>query len=424
MVFPAQTETFDPPRQGLRPAARRGKFLDPDAAPATVLMVHNEYQQPGGEDEVFAQESALLETRGHRVIRYRAHNERVSTMGRGALARDTFWNHAVYREIRAVIRRERPRLVHFHNTFPLVSPAGYYAAASEGIPTVQTLHNYRLLCPNGLFFRDGHPCEDCLNKLVPWPGVVHGCYRESIAATGLVAAMLSAHRVIGTWKHEVGEYIALTEFARRKFVDGGLPADRITVKPNFVSRDAGVGAGSGGYALYVGRLSAEKGVGTLLSAWRSARDGIMPLKVVGDGPLAEAVARTSKENPRVSRLGRKTPEEVRSLMKEAAILVVPSEWYETFGRVVAESFAAGTPVVAAKVGAIAELVEHGRTGLYFRSTDQEDLVRQVQRLSARPAELAQMRQNARAEFEEKYTAGHNYRLLCGIYEKAAERTRT
>lgn len=407
MVFPAHTRTFDPPREG--------------SAPATVLAVHNEYRRPGGEDEVFAEETALLEAHGHRVVRYRAHNGRASEMGRGELARDTFWNPTAYRELRAVIRRERPRLVHFHNTFPLVSPAGYYAASAEGVPVVQTLHNYRLLCPNGLLFRDGSPCEECLGKPVPWPGVVHGCYRESVAATGLVAAMLSAHRAIGTWKRGVSEYVAPSAFARRKFVEGGLPADRITVKPNFVGRDPGAGSGAGGYALYVGRLSAEKGVETLLSAWGSARVGLMPLKVVGDGPLAGTVARAAGENTLVEWLGHKAPGEVRSLMKRAAVLVVPSECYETFGRVVAESFAAGTPVVVADVGAAAELVEHGRTGLRFRPGDPRDLARLIRRVSARPAGLAPMRRAARAEFEEKYTAGRNYRLLREVYEKVTER---
>ncbi len=389
------------------------------AAPASVLLVHNAYQQPGGEDAVFAEEAFLLEERGHRVLRYTAHNDAAATMGRAALAGKTLWNREAYRELRSVIGRERPDVVHFHNTFPLVSPAGYHAAKDEGVPVVQTLHNYRLLCPNGLFFRDGGPCEDCLGKAVPLPAVAHGCYRGSRPASGVAAAMLSAHRALGTWGRKVDAYVALTRFARDKFVEGGLPAERISVKPNFVSPDPGPGRGRGGYALFVGRLSPEKGVGVLLEAW--GRIGApIPLKVVGDGPLAPSVARAAERDPRVEWLGRKSPEEVRSLMKDAAALVFPSEWYETFGRVAAESFAAGTPVIAARIGAIEELVEHGCTGLHFWPGAAPDLARQVDRLCGDPAGRARMRDEARREYEANYTADRNYRMLVGIYERAIE----
>lgn len=389
--------------------------------PVKVLTVHNRYRQPGGEDLVFEEEAALLEARGHEVIRYVEDNDRIPEMGRAEIARSTFFNTSAYRELRALIRRRRPRVVHFHNTFPLVSPSSYYAAAAEGVPAVQTLHNYRLLCPNGLFFRDGHPCEDCLGKALAWPGVAHGCYRESRAATGLVAAAISAHRALGTWARKVTLYVALTDFARRKFVEGGLPADRIEVKPNFVSEDAGPGDGSGAYALFVGRLSGEKGVGTLLETWDRREMADVPLKIAGDGPLAGLVSRAARANPSIEWLGHGSAEKVRDLMKDAGLLVVPSEWYETFGRVAAESFAAGTPVVTAGVGAVGEIVGHGHTGRYFRPGDPVDLARQIRCLRSRPKHLARMRHNARAEFEEKYTAARNYRMLTKIYGSAIER---
>lgn len=389
--------------------------------PEKILVVHNDYLQAGGEDLVFAEETSLLEEHGHEVLRHRVHNELASKMGRVKLAGKTLWNRSAYRELRALIRRERPGVVHFHNTFPLISPAGYYAAAAERVPVVQTLHNYRLMCPNGLFFREGRPCEDCTGKMVPWPGVVHGCYRGSRPATALTATMLSAHRAFGTWTNMVDVYVALTEFARSKFVEAGLPEDRILVKPNFVSPDPGAGAGQGGYALFAGRLSPEKGVETLLAAWEMMGEDAMPLKLAGDGPLSGLVRNAVRKNPRVEWLGHRSVEEVRRLMKEAALLVVPSEWYETFGRVAIESFAAGTPVVVASIGAIAELVEHGRTGLHFRPGDAADLARQVESLRECPSELAWMRRDARIEFERKYTAARNYALLAGIYTSAIER---
>jgi glycosyltransferase involved in cell wall biosynthesis len=340
--------------------------------PMKILAVHNRYQRPGGEDQVFAEETALLESRGNHVLRCEVHNDRVEHTGRLTLAKDTVWNTSAYRELGDLIRRERPDVVHFHNTLPLISPAGYYAARAEGVPVVQTLHNYRLLCPVALFFRDGHVCEDCMGKAVPWPGVVHGCYRGSRAASGLVATMLTVHRALRTWTETIDVYVALTGFARDKFVEGGLPAGKIRVKPNFVAPDPGRGEGGGGYALFVGRLAPEKGTGTMLAAWDRLESGI-PLKIVGDGPLKDEVARAAATRPNVEWLGHRPVAQVHALMKKTDMLVFPSEWYETFGRVAAEAFAAGTPVLAADIGAVAELVEHGRTGLKFRPGDPDDL---------------------------------------------------
>jgi len=385
-----------------------------------VLAVHNRYQRPGGEDQVFVDETALLETRNHRVLRYEVHNDQVKQVNRLTLAKDTVWNTSAYRELGALIRRERPDVVHFHNTLPLVSPAGYYAARAEGVPVIQTLHNYRLLCPVALFFRDGRVCEDCMGKAIPWPGVVHRCYRGSRAASGVIATMLTVHRALRTWTEMVDVYVALTEFARNKFIEGGLPAGKIVVKPNFVAPDPGQGQGGGGYALFVGRLAPEKGTETMLAAWDRLGTRI-PLKIVGDGPLRDRVVEAAARQPTVEWLGHRPTADVHALMGKADMLVFPSQWYETFGRVAAEAFATGTPVIAANIGAVAELVEHGRTGLKFRPGDPEDLVTQVEWALSHSAELRNMREEVRAEFEAKYTAERNYRALMEIYEAALER---
>jgi glycosyltransferase involved in cell wall biosynthesis len=387
-----------------------------------ILAVHNRYQRPGGEDQVFVDETALLEARNHRVLRYEVHNDQVEQVNRLTLAKDTVWNTSAYRELGALIRRERPHVVHFHNTLPLVSPSGYYAARAEGVPVIQTLHNYRLLCPVALFFRDGRVCEDCMGKAVPWPSVVHRCYRGSRTASGVIATMLTVHRALRTWIEMVDVYVALTEFARNKFIEGGLPAGKVVVKPNFVAPDPGRGQGGGGYALFVGRLAPEKGTGTMLAAWDRLGTRI-PLKIVGDGPLRDQVLGAAAKQSNVEWLGHRPVEDVHALMGKADMLVFPSRWYETFGRVAAEAFAAGTPVIAANIGAVAELVEHGRTGLKFRPGDPEDLVTQVEWALSHPAELQSMREEVRAEFEAKYTAERNYRALMEIYEAALERKR-
>ncbi|MFQ5616442.1 MAG: glycosyltransferase [Anaerolineales bacterium] len=386
----------------------------------TILFVHNYYQQPGGEDRVFETEAALLESNGHRVQRYTLHNDDIDTMHPLAVAGETLWNRRVYREMREVIRRVQPRIVHCHNTFPRISPSVYYAARAEGIPVVQRLPNYRLFCAAAFFFRQGQVCEECLGKAIPWSGVVHACYRGSRVGTAVVAAMLVAHRALRTWQKMVDVFIALTEFGRQKFIEGGLPADKIVVKPNFLYPDPGPGPGGGDYVLFVGRLSPEKGIETLLAAWRRLR-GQIPLKIVGDGPLASLVEEAARQRPDVEWLGRLPKEPVLSLMREAQALVFPSIWYEGFPVVIVEAFAVGLPVVASNLGNMASLIEPGRTGVHFSPGDPDDLVGRIEWLLAHPAKAAAIRAQARAEFEAKYTAGRNYQTLMEIYDTARRR---
>ena len=220
---------------------------------------------------------------------------------------------------------EKPDVAHFHNTFSLISPAAYYACEEMGVPVVQTLHNYRLLCPGANFLRDGRVCEACLRQPVAWPGIAHGCYLGSRRATAAVVAIQTAHRAMRTWQTKVNVYVALSEFARRKSVEGGLPGNRIVVKPNFVAGDFKTQTTPGKYALFVGRLSAEKGAQVLISAWRLVQTAV-PLRIVGDGPTLERLSREIQESSLswVELTGRRTPQEVRSLMLEARFLISPS----------------------------------------------------------------------------------------------------
>lgn len=384
-------------------------------AQVKILLAHNYYQQAGGEDRVFESESCLLEKEGHQVIRYTVHNNQIANLGSLKLAEITLWNKVVYKELKEIFRKERPQIAHFHNTFPLISPSAYYAAKNHGIPIVQTLHNYRLLCPNAQFFRNGKVCEDCLGKSVAWPGLIHACYRGSRIASGGVVAFLTVHRALHTWIKKVDTYIALTQFARNKFVEGGFPYKKIAVKPNFVYPDPGIGRGDGGFVLYVGRLTQEKGISTLLKAWEILGERV-PLKIVGTGPLADDVSVSVKTNPGITWLGTKSISEVYDLMGQAKFLIFPSEWYETFGLVIAEAFAKGTPVIAANIGAAAEIVQHGKTGLHFNSGDINALVQQVAWLFSHEIQLGQMRKNARAEYEQSYSIFRNYQILMQLYE--------
>lgn len=379
-----------------------------------ILMVHNYYQQRGGEESVVETESAMLKSRGHQVDWYTLHNDQITGANSLTLAANTLWNHQVYQELRQTIRKIRPQVVHFHNTFPLISPSAYYAAQAEGVPVVQTLHNYRLLCPNALFFRDGKVCEDCLGKSVPLPGVIHGCYRNSRTASAGVAAMLSFHTFLKTWSKAVDVFITYSQFALNKFVEGGIPREKLMFKPNSLQPLPDVGSGRGNYALFVGRLSVEKGLGVMLKAWEQLGQKI-PLKIVGDGPMAPLVQAAQASNPNLEWLRRKPLEEVYQLMGEAAFLVFPSEWYETFGRVAIEAFATGTPVIAANIGAISELITPYRTGLLFKASDSQDLVTQVEWALSHPQEMLQMRQWVQDEVKNKYSDEGNYRRLMEIY---------
>lgn len=394
----------------------------PDGAPMRVLLAHTHYQQRGGEDACFAAEADLLEAHGHEVERFSVHNASIAGLGRLDLAAKTIWNREAYRELRRRIRARRPSVVHAHNLFPLMSPAIYYAAAAEGVPVVQTVHNYRLLCVGAGLFRDGRPCEDCLTRVVPWPGVLRGCYRGSRTLSGGVAAMLGVHRALGSWQRRVQVLVAISGFLRDKLVEGGLPAGRIVVKPNFLPVDPGEGAPRrDGHVLFVGRLAPEKGPLTLIDAW-SRIEAPLRLKIVGDGPIAGQVAARAAADPRIELLGQSPPGLVRDLMRNAAATVVPSEWYEPFGLVVIESFAVGTPVLAARSGALASMVEDGRTGMLFRPGDPADLAARLLGMLRDEAAYRAMCAAARAEFLARYTASANHETLMRIYAQAEGRS--
>jgi len=389
-----------------------------------VLLLHDRYRLAGGEDTVVSAEMALLRSRGQAVRLYQVSNCDIDlSVSRARAAARAIYSVRAKRDVSRELADFAPDIVHVHNFFPLLSPSVHFASRRAGAAIVQTLHNFRLLCPNGLLFRHGHPCQDCLGRSVPWPSVLHGCYRESRLATAAVGAMLTAHRALGTWSRMVDVCIAPSDFVREKFVGAGFAPERVAVKPHFLAGDSVPGDGRGGYALFVGRISEEKGIETLLGAWERLH-GLIPLKIVGDGPLLRAMRATARASRDCEWLGQRPGDEVRRLMQGASILVVPSRWYETFGMVIIEAFAAGLPVVAPRHGATAELVDSGRTGLHFTAGDASDLAAAVKWLVSHPGHLAAMRSRARAEFEEKYGDDRNYALLMGIYARALEVARS
>ncbi len=428
--------------------------------PLCVLVVHERYRVRGGEDGVFETECSLLEKAGHKVVRYEKDNHDIPDRGgRIGLALRTIWNPRTYREIRSIIREEKPDVVHCHNTFPLISPSVYWAAAREGVPVVQTLHNYRLACLNGYLFREGHVCEDCLGR-TPWRGVCRRCYRGSRAQSFVAAAMLLVHRLLGTWRRKVSRYIALTDFAKEKFVEAGLPARKISVKPNAFAAAGGEGAGlpatverSGASApdrlrvIFLGRLSPEKGVDILLRAWamlnKNGRDAptARPLQspggpgaaeprpgpaltcvIIGDGPervALEGLANDLGISSSVRFLGALPREEALRELAGADLLVFPSLWYEQFAITPLEAMALGVPVLVSDVARGATIVEDGVTGRFFPAGDFAALGASLRAILSDPVSLRRMGDAARAAFEASDCApSRNLARLLEVYASA------
>jgi glycosyltransferase involved in cell wall biosynthesis len=392
-----------------------------------IVLVHCHYQQTGGEAVVFEQERQLLERAGHQVIIFDRSNREVDAyrgIKRLILAQKAIWNQEARRSFTQLLRSERPDIVHVHNTWVMISPSIFSACREEGVPVVQTLHNYRLSCPAGTFFRSGRICEECPQHGL-WRSVRHACYRDSRSQTAAKAVMLSLHRYRQTWQREVDGHIVLTEFARKKFVDGGLPPEKIFIKPNFVYPDPLAGNGhsarveDGEYALFAGRLSPEKRVSTLLNAWARLPRRI-PLVIIGGGQQRDELEQEAiRENLNtVVFKGTLTRDQTVAAIKRARFLIFSSEWYETFGLTMVEAFASGVPVICSRLGAMEEIVDDGRTGFHFTPGDGQDLAEKVEWAWNNPQRMRLMGEEGRREYENKYTAEKNYPRLMEIYQHA------
>lgn len=384
--------------------------------PKLILVVHNAYQQRGGEDSVVEAEIALLRFNGHQVESYQRHNDDIDALSWLTVGQQTMWSNRTVDEVGRMIQVARPDVIHVHNTFPLVSPSLYWAAARAQVPVVQTLHNFRLLCPQAMFLRQGKVCEDCMGK-IPWRSVMHGCYRASAVQSTVLAGMITLHRTIGTWKNKITRYIALNEFCRDKFVKGGLPPERVVVKPNFVDFHAPEVRARAGF-LFVGRLSPEKGIDVLARATASLDHAI--LRAAGTGPEDYRLVGIAG----LASLGSLPSQGIRQEMAAASALILPSIWYENFPRTLVEAFACGLPVIASRIGALSELVDDGVTGLLFEPGNALDLAEKMRWAQQHPEQMAQMGRNARALYEANYTPERNYQQLMAIYAEAIEAVRT
>jgi glycosyltransferase involved in cell wall biosynthesis len=358
----------------------------------------------------------MLEKRGVQVFAFSRSNDDIdesSFFAKTTMAANTIWSRRSRSNLSKFLRQVRPDVVHVHNTFAVLSPSVYGACKAQGVPVVQTLHNFRFFCPSALFLRKGKPCEECVDRSL-LQSVKHRCYRGSFTATATVASMLTLHRAIGTYSHLIDRYIALTNFARSKILKGGIAEHKVVLKPNFVPDPPASGNGGGGYVAFVGLLLKSKGTETLVAAWRALPS--VKLKIVGDGELRTQLEATAREeNLNIEFTGMQNPSAVLNIIANAEILIIPSEWYEAFPMVLAEAFACGTPVLASRIGSLEELVEDNVTGKQFTAGDPKELAEGVRRMLADPVGLRRMRANARAYFDDHLTEQHNYTQLMGIY---------
>jgi glycosyltransferase involved in cell wall biosynthesis len=387
-----------------------------------ILMVHNYYQQRGGEDESTEEEIRLLKARDHEVLLFCRHNNEInmfSSFRKGLLFFEPTWSPRSFRRLRYILREFDADIVHVQNFFPLQSPSIYYACASMGTPVVQSLRNYRLLCPSATLFRRGNVCEECSTRSL-WQGIAHGCYRHSRIQTASVALMIWLHRTLRTWRYWVDSFVTLSNFAKEKLTRAGVPRSKIFVRPNFLACDVSLGNLRREGALFIGRLSPEKGVHSLVEAWRSV--SFVPLKIAGEGPERLSVNQFLQGSRlrNVEMLGFIPSREILKYLKAASFLVMPSTCYETFGRTIIEAYATGTPVIASRLGAIAEIVEDGKTGILFTPGDPKDLAAKVQWAWTHQEEMQQMGRQAREIYEKRYTADTAYDLLMDIYKKAID----
>ena len=389
-----------------------------------ILQIHNDYKILGGETKVVENEKKLLEYHGHNVTQFLDENIRIDKfdfLDRIKFFKNAFFDHQQYLKLKAQIKKVCPDIIHVHNVFPLISPSAYYAAHEANVPVVQTIHNFRFLCPNGLFLRNNEICELCKNGSY-FNAIKYRCYKDSFVFSSLYACSIKYHRVKKTFYDKIDVLIALSAFSKNKLIEGGFSAKKIIIKPNFLSYNHSSSSLKikDNYFIFIGRLSKEKGIHTLLHAAKALPE--QQIKIIGNGEELDYINRFISLNKltNISVLGFLDGQEKYNLIQKAKSLIFPSVWYENFPITILESYLSGTPVIASNIGSLPEIVNNNRTGLLFKSGDSYELAAKLKWAIDHPEEMKQMGINARKEFEEKYTAKRNYQMLIDIYKKAIE----
>jgi glycosyltransferase involved in cell wall biosynthesis len=371
-----------------------------------ISVLHSRYLSgpASGENRVVEDEARLLREAGHRVSVWSPSVEKLKNRPLRVGAR-ALWSREADSELVKMLERDRAEIVHCHNLFPMLSPSVLRTGSLEAA-VVMTLHNYRLLCLPATFLRNGQICEACLGKL-PWRGVLYRCYRDSMLASGSIAASLYLHRGLRTFEH-VKLFLAVSEFLRTKHIAAGFSPERILAKPNFAwptrRRE-----GAGQFFLYLGRLSPEKGLHILMKAWPGKAGRLM---VVGDGP--ELARLRELAPPTVEFRGLLGPRGAVDVLSQARALVLPSLSFEGSPRTVPEAYAAGVPVLASRIGALPELVDHEVNGLLVPPGDIPSWTDAIERLSD-DREVERMGDSAWRTWREQYSPERGLAALEAAY---------
>ncbi len=380
-----------------------------------ILQLHNHHSSLGGAMEVLAHEGQLLRNAGHDVTEYTLPAAETLGLPAWRAGAKAVWNLEAQREVSRRIVGFRPDVVHVHTPFPLMSPSVFQAAYRAGVPAVTTLHSYRYSCVVGTCVRDDRICEDCVGSRLKLAGVRHRCYHESAGATAALTLGLAVHRAAGTFHHAVTRYLTLTDFSRRLLIRDGFPADKIVVKPNSVP-DPGPGPRSPRErtVLFVGRLIDLKGVRTLLDAWQQTPAG-MRLVIAGDGDLRSLVEERAAEDPSISFLGWVGEDEVTHLMRDAEVVVVPSQWYEGLPLVILRSLSVGTPLLVSDLENFSQDVVADGVGLTFRTGDASDLAARLTSIVGESSLMSGLRVLARASYDSRYSPATDLIRLEAVY---------
>lgn len=388
-----------------------------------VLFIHNQYKQYGGEDVALELETTLLKEKGHNVEMLLFSNDEPSaTAGVLRAGMNAVYNKASANKVKQAIQQFEPDIVHVHNWFFAASPSVFYAAHKERVPVIMTIHNYRFVCANALLLRNEQPCELCVNKTWPTAGIRYKCYRNSASQSALVTAITGIHKSLHTWQNKVDNYIVLTPFAKSRLAGSSFKVnpEKMIIKPNFIPDPGQGNLPRENFFLFAGRLSIDKGVHVLMKAF-----ALLPsaqLVIVGEGPEKDILLQQHASAGNITFAGRRSRGELLNMMKRCKAVIFPSLWYEGLPYVILEALATGTPVIASRLGTMAEVITHGFNGLHFSAGDATEL-RDAVKIMDKGGQR-QLYGNARQTYLEKYHPEIHYRSIMSIYETTIANSRT
>jgi len=379
-----------------------------------ILIIHNYYQNPGGEEIVVKREKELLEKNGHQVILYtKSNNELKKIKNWPRILKNLKFNKKVYSDLRKLIKKEKPNLAHIHNTFFIISPSAYLACKHENLPIVQTLHNFRFLCPNATLSNKKGICESCIKQKNFKPALKNKCYHNSLIYTSLIIKILKFLKKQVLDKKLINQFIVLSNFQKNIFIKAGFDKNKLNLKPNFVE-NLSPNYKKQNYAVYLGRIDKGKGLRNLIKIWQKIN---FPLKIIGTGELFEKLKKQNK-NKNIKFLGYIENKKAIEILKKANFSILPSAWYEACPNLIIESYASATPIIGSNIGSIAEYIKNNKTGILINLKNENQTIKTINSIIADKKSLRKFSKNARKQYEKLFIPEKNYKTLIKIYKSA------